>query len=114
MLVQKEFPIDIRFRYLEIIVSDIKILKKLLEHLCASEQREMVQEITAWLLCLSNNTILRQSTEIKEIFGTLITSLPQLVIAVPEGYGDAFFETLKSNSLSVSYIPLITDSQIVN
>ncbi len=111
MLVQKEFPIDIRFRYLEIIVSDIKILKKLLEHLCASEQREMVQEITACLLCLSKNTILRQSTEIKEIFGTLITSLPQLVIAVPEGYGDAFFETLKSNSLSVSYIPLITDSQ---
>ncbi|VFS91638.1 Uncharacterised protein [Raoultella planticola] len=52
MLVQKEFPIDIRFRYLEIIVSDIKILKKLLEHLCASEQREMVQEITACLLCL--------------------------------------------------------------
>ncbi|EMV5268746.1 hypothetical protein AACN63_004734 [Escherichia coli] len=110
MLMQNDFTTYVRLRYLEIFMSDEHILNRLLAHLCASEERTpeqkfFVQEIAAHLLCLTEKSNIWQSVEINKRIGKLIDSSPILITAVPKGYGDAFFEVLKDNTLSVSYIP---------
>ncbi|EHH7578539.1 hypothetical protein J5J28_004942, partial [Escherichia coli] len=110
MLMQNDFTTYVRLRYLEIFMSDEHILNRLLAHLCASEERTpeqkfFVQEIAAHLLCLTEKSNIWQSVEINKRIGELIDSSPILITAVPKGYGDAFFEVLKDNTLSVSYIP---------
>ncbi|MEB6617821.1 hypothetical protein MXL95_22765 [Escherichia coli] len=110
MLIQNDFATYIRLRYLDIFMSDVSILNRLLTHLWASEERTQeqqvfVQKMAAHLLCLTERTSVWQSAEINKYISKLTESSPLLITAVPEGYGDAFVEVLKKNALSVSHIP---------
>lgn len=105
-LIQTEFSTEIRLRYSEIFMQNEKILHKLLVHFSESAQSVFVKEMTAHLLCLNKYGDNWRKTEIHSLARKLIYESSLLFDFIPEGYEEAFFNTINLNRFTLSHIPL--------
>lgn len=110
-LIQTDFSTELRLRYCEVFMQNEKILHKLLVHLSESAQSVFVEEMTAHLLCLNKNYDNWRKTEIHSLASKLIYESSSIIDFIPEGYEEAFFNTLNINRFTLPHISLATSDK---
>lgn len=110
-LIQKEFSTELRLRYCEVFMQNEKMLHKLLVHFSEFAQSVFVEELTAHLLCLNKYDDNWRKTEIHSLASKLIYESSSIIDFIPEGYEEAFFNTLNLNRFTLSHIPLATSDK---
>lgn len=110
-LIQTDFSTETRLRYSGIFMQDEKMLHKLLVHFSESAQSVLVEEMTAYLLCLDKYHDNWLNSEINRLVSTLIYESSVLLDSIPGGHEETFFNTLLINRFTMSHIPLSTSDK---
>lgn len=110
-IIQKDWPLEQRLRYLTLFISHEDLLVKLVTLLCEYTHLAIVQEITACLCSLQTfGTQLKKWVNV-HLVKKLFNNQKDLLSNLPTGYSDIFVDNIHAMNIHLPHIPLASNEE---